>query len=153
MSPPPQRIVWIYGQWKPLHEEMQRIIPYIHVEFEKGIPVNIEDEQFLIPAIRNLIVIDDLMSEASNDKLVCDLFTKGSQHRNLSVIMSAAKFILPGKRKSHHELKQSVSSVIQKPKGPTTNHGLGKTDVPRSESKVFKFLQDGYLQALCVFSH
>ena len=47
--------------------------------------------------------------------------------------MSGAKFILPGERKLHHELKQSVSSVIQQPKGSTTNHGLGMTDVPRSE--------------------
>ena len=63
---------------------MQRIIPGI--EFVKGIPANIEDEHFLNPAIRNLIVIDDLMSEASNDNRICDLFTKGSHHRNLSVI-------------------------------------------------------------------
>ena len=63
---------------------MQRIIPGI--EFVKGIPANIKDEQFLNPAIRNLIVIDDLMSESSNDKQICDLFTKGSHHRNLSVI-------------------------------------------------------------------
>ena len=63
---------------------MQRIIPGI--EFVKGIPANIEDEQLLNPAIQNLIVIDDLMSEASNDKRICDLFTKGSHHRNLSVI-------------------------------------------------------------------
>ena len=61
---------------------MQRIIP----EFVKGIPANIEDEQFVNPAIRNLSVIDDLMSEASNDKQICDLFTKGSHHRNFSVI-------------------------------------------------------------------
>ena len=44
-SPAPQRIVWIYGQWQPLYAEMQRIIPGI--EFVKGIPVNIEAEQFL----------------------------------------------------------------------------------------------------------
>ena len=130
ISPAPQRIIWIYGQWQPLYVEMQRIIPGI--EFVKGIPANIEDEQFLNPAIRNLIVIDDLMSETSNDKRICDLFTKGSHHRNLSD-MSGAEFILPGERKSHHELKQSVFSVIQQPKGPTTSHGLGKTDVSRSE--------------------
>ena len=68
ISRAPQRIMWIYGQWQTLYPEMQGII-----EFVKGIPVNIEDEQFLNPTIRNLIVIDDLMSEASNDKRICDL--------------------------------------------------------------------------------
>ena len=47
--------------------------------------------------------------------------------------MSGAEFILPGERKSHHELEQSVFSVIQQPKGPATSHGLGKTDVSRLE--------------------
>ena len=48
--------------------------------------------------------------------------------------MSGAKFILPGERKSHYEPEQSVFSVIQQPTGPqATNHGLSKTDVPRSE--------------------
>ena len=47
--------------------------------------------------------------------------------------MSVAKFILPGERKSHHELEQSVFSGIQQSTGPATNHGLSKTDVPRSE--------------------
>ena len=29
ISPAPQRIIWIYGQWQPLYVEMQRIIPGI----------------------------------------------------------------------------------------------------------------------------
>ena len=49
ISPAPQRIIWIYFQWQPLYVEMQRIIP--DIEFVKGIPANIEDEQFLNPAI------------------------------------------------------------------------------------------------------
>ena len=95
ISPAPQRIIWIYGQWQPLYAEMQRIIPGI--EFVKGIPANIEEKQFLNPAIRNLIVIDDLMSEASNDKQICDLFTKGSHHRNLSVICLVQNLYYQGK--------------------------------------------------------
>ena len=51
--------------------------------------------------------------------------------------MSGAEFILPGERKSHHKLEQSVFSVIQQPKGPTASHGLGKTDVSRSGEKFF----------------
>ena len=130
ISPPPQRIIWIYGQWQPLYAEMQRIIPGI--EFVKGIPANIEDEQFLNPAIRNLTVIDDLMSEASNDKRICGLFTKGSHNRNLSEICLVQTLYYQGKE-SHTMSLNSLFTVIQQPKGPTTSHGLGKTDVSRSE--------------------
>ena len=35
---------------------------------------------------RNLIILDDLMSMASKDRGIMDLFTEGSHHRNLSVI-------------------------------------------------------------------
>ena len=70
------------------------------------------------------------MSEASNDKRKCDIFTKGSHHRNLSVI----KIILPGERKLYHKPEQSVFSVIQQPTGQAINHGASKTDVPRVKS-------------------
>ena len=116
ISPTPQRIIWIYGQWQPLYVEMQRIIPGL--EFVKGIPANIEDEQFLNPAIRNLIVIDDLMSEASNDKRICDPFTKGSHHRNLSVICLVQNLYYQGKESR------------------TMRHGVEELEVMRSEKAL-----------------
>ena len=41
ISPAPQQIMLIYGQWQPLYAEMHKIIPCI--EFVKGIPANTED--------------------------------------------------------------------------------------------------------------
>ena len=35
---------------------------------------------------RGLMVLDDLMKERGNDKRVLDLFTKGSHHRNITVL-------------------------------------------------------------------
>ena len=114
ISPAPQRIIWIYGQWQPLYSEMQRIIPGI--ECVKGIPANIEDEQFLNPAIRNLIVIDDLMSEASNDKRICDLFTKGSHHRNLSEICLVQNLYYQGKESCTMSLNSQYLLVFNNPR-------------------------------------
>ena len=114
ISPAPQRIIWIYGQWQPLYAEMQRIIP--GMEFVKGIPANIEDEQFLNPAIQNLIVIDDLMSEASNDKRICDLFTKGSHHRNLSVICLVQNLYYQGKESRTMSLNSQYLVVFNNPR-------------------------------------
>ena len=114
ISPAPQRIVWIYGQWQPLYAEMQRIIR--DIEFVKGIPVNIEDEQFLNPAIQNLIVIDDLMSEASNDKRICDLFTKGSHHRNLSVICLVQNLYYQGRESRTMSLNSQYLVLFNNPR-------------------------------------
>ena len=81
---PPQRIIWCYGQWQPMYLEMIDTIPGI--EFFEGIPSEIDSRDFLDVNKRNLIVLDDLMAQSGGDKRIANLFTKGSHHRNLSVI-------------------------------------------------------------------
>jgi hypothetical protein len=56
------------------------------VEFRRGIPMNLDVDDFFDPQIRNVIVSDDLMSIASKEPRINDLFTEGSHHRNLTVI-------------------------------------------------------------------
>ena len=56
------------------------------VEFIQGIPSNLEDDDYFDLRINNLLILDDLFSEAGKDKRVTDLFTEGSHHRSLSVI-------------------------------------------------------------------
>lgn len=76
MDHPPQKIYWFYGEWQKAYREMN--LP--HVTFQEGLP----REDFLNPEYRNLVVIDDLLSET--DSRVTKLFTKGSHHKNTSVI-------------------------------------------------------------------
>ena len=51
-----------------------------HFEFVKGIPTALEQDSHFDVNKRNLIVY------ASNDKRIVNLFTRGSDDRNLSVI-------------------------------------------------------------------
>ena len=82
----PDRIIWCYGQWQSLYEEMHKTIKP-KIEFVKGIPVDLQEDRFLDVRMKNLVIFDDLMSEAAKDNRIVDLFTKGSHHRNLSVIV------------------------------------------------------------------
>ena len=85
LQPSPQRIIWLYKRWQPLYDVIKNtILP--RVEFIKGIPLNLEKDDFLNTRVRNLIVLDDLATDASKDSRIPDLFTEGSHHRNLSVI-------------------------------------------------------------------
>jgi hypothetical protein len=85
IQPAPQRIIWLYKRWQPLYDVIKKtVIP--KVEFIKGVPLHLEKDDFLDTNIRNLIVLDDMASEAAKDQRVTDLFTEGSHHRNLSVI-------------------------------------------------------------------
>ena len=95
ISPPPQRIIWCYSQWQPAYEQMQFSVPGI--EFVKGIPTDLEEDWYLNEAISNLIVVDDQMAETASDKRILNLFTKGSHHRNLSVIFLLQNLFHQGK--------------------------------------------------------
>lgn len=85
ITPWPQRIIWIYRRWQPLYDEIKRTV-WPNVEFVQGIPIDIDKDSYLNPAIRNLVVLDDVMASSSKDSRVTELFTEGSHHRNLSII-------------------------------------------------------------------
>ena len=78
----PQRIIWCYAKHQPnLLQELTEIVQAI--EYVQGIPSEIDslfDRNF-----NNLIILDDMMDEATQDKRISQLFTRG-QHDNLSVI-------------------------------------------------------------------
>ena len=85
ISPQPQRIIWLYKRWQPLYDVMKDTV-YPSVEFIQGIPIDLDQDSFINPNVRNLVILDDLMTSASKDPRINDLFTEGSHHRNLSII-------------------------------------------------------------------
>jgi hypothetical protein len=74
ITPPPEEIVYCYGEFQPTFAE------YPTVEFQEGLP-NVDQFD---GRQRMLLIIDDLMNAANQN--VCNLFTKLSHHRNLSVV-------------------------------------------------------------------
>ena len=84
VHPPLERILWYFGQWQPLYEDLQKRNPCI--EFILGNPDYLHNAQFIDPSKTNLIIFDDLMTEAKCDQKIANLFTKGSHHRNISIV-------------------------------------------------------------------
>lgn len=82
---PPERIVWLYKRWQPLYDVIQCTV-YPKVEFIQGIPLDLDQDSFIDPKTRNLVILEDLMSTDSKDSRVNELFTEGCHHRNLSMI-------------------------------------------------------------------
>ena len=91
---PPERIVWCYSQWQSAYMDMLVTIP--NIEFVKGIPTATEQDAYF-NVKRNLIVFDDQMIDASKDQRMVDLFTRGSHHRDLSVIYIVQNLFHQGK--------------------------------------------------------
>ena len=68
-----------------------------NIEFVEGIPKALEQDSYFDVNKRNLIVFDDQMIDASKDKRIVNLFTRGSHHRNLSVIYIVQNLFHQGK--------------------------------------------------------
>ena len=93
--PSPERIVWCYSQWQPAYTQMLVAMP--HIEFVKGIPTALEQDFYFDVNKRNLMVFDDQMIDASKDNWIVNLFTRGSHHRNLSLICIVQNIFHHGK--------------------------------------------------------
>jgi hypothetical protein len=107
----PQRIIWCYGQRQQSYFDMLKTVP--EIEFNKGIPEDIDNTDYLDVSQRNLIVLDDLMAQSRKDKRISDLFTKGNHHRNLSIIYIVQNIFYQGKEMRNISLKQQMSMLAR----------------------------------------
>ena len=114
ISPAPQCIIWCYGQWQPSYFDMMRTMPGI--EFNQGIPDDIDNADYLDVSQRNLIVLDDLMAQSGKDKRISDLFTKGSHHRNLSIIYIVQNIFHQGKEMRNISLNAHYIVLFKSPR-------------------------------------
>ena len=74
VTPVPTKIIWSYGEWQPAYQSLLD-----KADFVQRLP-----DLPLYSAEPLLLVIDDQMHGV--DQRISSLFTKGSHHRNLSVI-------------------------------------------------------------------
>jgi len=68
-----------------------------NIEFVKGIPTALEQDAYFNVNKRSLIVFDDQMIDAGRDQRIVNLFTRGSHHRNPSVIYIVQNVFHQGK--------------------------------------------------------
>jgi hypothetical protein len=88
VKPTPTRVVWCHGHGQ---EGLKHLPDY--VEVEEGL----EAIDTIDGSEPTLLVLDDLMQEATEDRTISNLFTKGSHHKNMSVIMLVQNLFHQGK--------------------------------------------------------
>ena len=79
INPVPQRIIYLYKRWQPLYDTLQMNVKP-KIEFIRGIPDDLDADSLFHTDSNNVIVLDDMMDIARNNKAVSDLFTEGSHH-------------------------------------------------------------------------
>ena len=86
---------WYYNQWQECYKKLKKFLGK-SIRFERGVPELSEDLCEINPRYNNIIIIDDLMAEATDIPVVSRLFTQGG-HRNASVILLLQNMFPKGK--------------------------------------------------------
>ena len=94
-SDPPDEILYCYGIYQPLFDEMERDLP--NFTSKRGLPTTEELDEFTKNRRHKLIIIDDLMHEVVQQKEMELLFTQGTHHRRVSVILLSQNLYPNGK--------------------------------------------------------
>lgn len=109
--PMPTRIVWVYSEWQRLYECLQQITA---IEFIKGLPPDLYDS--FSPQVDNLLVLDDQMGALGNSSALADFFTKGSHHRNLTVIFILQNIVHQGRAMRDTALNTQITILFGSPR-------------------------------------
>ena len=86
---------YVYNQWQPRYDALKRALKK-RILFTQGLPDLSEDLHEINPEYNNILVFDDLMSQATDSPVLSKLFTQG-RHRNASVILLLQNMFPKGK--------------------------------------------------------
>ena len=131
MTPPPQEIVWCYGEWQAGYGQL------LGVTFIEGLP-KVEEWD---ATKRCLVILDDLMSEA--DDRVTKLFTKGSHHRNISVMFIVQNLFGKNKEQRPISLNSHYLVVLKNLRDASQMTHFAKQMYPGK----LKYVQESYKDA------
>ena len=105
---PVTKVVWYYGVYQPGYDKLAKK----GVLLREGVPEDIQKD-FPTAAPSNetyIIVLDDLMKEATKDGQVLDIFTKHSHHRNITAFMLTQNLYHQGRHSV--DITRNVSVAI-----------------------------------------
>jgi len=78
------------------------------IEFNEGLPL--PEDYSNDPLSPKLVIIDDLLWESSSCDAIVDLFTKGSHHKNLRVILISQNLFHQGRGQRDISQRELYSS-------------------------------------------
>jgi len=129
-SPMPEKVIYCYGAFQPLFNAMKDVV------FEEGLPSYLNNVQ------NALIVVDDLMSELGNDTRLSNLFTKGSHHRNISIIFIVQNLFHQGKEMRNIHLNSHYLVLFKSPRDKSQVIHLAKQILPGKNKSFQEIFHD-----------
>ncbi|MDI9312028.1 MAG: ATP-binding protein [Limnohabitans sp.] len=127
-------VLWAYGIYQSLHDVN---IPEVLINLTNGLPTENE-----INTIKpDIIIVDDLMNELSDDSSFGNLFTKVSHHKNISIIFITQNLFHQGKQMRNIHLSSHYLVLLK------NTRDLNQIDVLGRQLKLSKEISEAYMDA------
>jgi len=140
IQPSPSRVIYVYGDHHPELLHLQGLYPSI--AFVKGIKNLIPILPTLDRGERNLVVLDDQMSEAGKMDEVSELFTKGSHHRNITVVYIVQNVFDKGKAHRTISLNSHYIILFKNPRDQGQIRALAQQVFPTQVKEFMSAFQE-----------
>ena len=138
--PPPRRIMWIFKEHgdKVEIESLKKEFP--QVEFHSEIPTGIMG--MISGDERNLVILDDVMKEASKSDDVAEMFTQGCHHRNMTVMFLVQNVFYQGKESRTISLNTHYMVLYKNPRDKTQVRVLAHQMFPEFPRFLIQAFED-----------
>lgn len=134
MNTVPENIVWIYTSFQPMYGELQKMNKKI--KFIEGLPDSFEDFE------DTLIILDDVIFQASDHSEVVKIFTQYRHHKNMSVMMLTQNVFHQGKYSRTISLNCNYMVLFKNPRDKLQMNILGRQIFPSQKTFFLESFED-----------
>lgn len=132
IKPSIKKILWCYSEFNSIPKLEDKSIEYV-----QGIPAYVEN----IKNEETLVILDDLMNDSDNTK-VSELFTKGSHHRNISVILITQNIFHKGSHTRDISLNTKYLIFFKNPRDQNQFSYIARQICPENSKDLVKVYKE-----------
>ena len=118
--------------------ELSKTVP--NIQFVEGFPNDLYDMTDAHDS--SMVILDDLMSQCSNDQRVVDLFTRGSHHRGITVLFLTQNLFPPGKLARTLSLNAHYMLIFRNPRDSLGITTLARQMYPKNVDYLLESYND-----------
>lgn len=127
-----EKIIWCFAEKNSISDINNKIVQY-----HMGIPENLENSSNK----PMLIILDDMMRDVYNEQ-ISELFTKGSHHRNISVILVTQNIFHKGNHSRDISLNAKYLVIFKNPRDQLQFQYLSRQIFPDNSKEVLRIYKE-----------
>lgn len=128
-----KKVIWCNNE-KAAWPQREKLPAHIEIEFLDALPQHFEN----IDNVPVLIILDDMMTDATSSIQVCELFTKGSHHRNMSVVLITQNIFHQSKHCRDISLNAKYLVIFKNPRDKAQFNHLARQIYPENVGMLQK---------------